>query len=62
MTRKEKGELTYGKGIEVKEKKKIKRGKGPEGDMSMSWWGLEMESSWTLMVMLPPVPETHPRE
>lgn len=33
----------------------------PEGDMTISWWGLGTASSWTLTVMLPPVPVTHPR-
>ena len=32
----------------------------PEGEMTTSWRGLGMESSWTFMVMLPPVPENHP--
>lgn len=34
--------------------------KVPDGDMRMSCWGLGMQSSCTLMVMLPPVPDTHP--
>lgn len=33
----------------------------PEGDMMTSCWGLGTDSSWTLIVILPPVPDTHPR-